>query len=426
MARAPGCSVIDVENAGCRTPNKRRSLRALDFVNFFQADIQTGVGPFLAVYLLATRHWDPGRIGIAMSVQGIATIVGQTPAGALIDRTPLKRTLIVLASLIIGGGSIAMVHAHGLAPVIAVQVLIGLTAVVVPVAIAAITRGLVGNDDFAPRMGRNEAFNHAGNVSGALMAGVLGQWFAQSAIFYFAAAMALATAIATFGIRGRDIDHRMAREAAANGAENQPASARALLADYRIATFAGCVIMFHFANAAMLPLLGELLARHAPRDSSAYMSACIIVAQLVMAPVALLAGRLAATVGRKRTLLIGFGVLPLRAALYTSTNVPFLLVAVQILDGIGAGIFGVVWVIVVADLARGTGRFNLLQGAIMTGVSVGASLSNLMTGFVVRHSGYNAGFFLLGAIALGAFLMLLFAMPETLERAALEPLSAAT
>ncbi len=394
--------------------NKRRSLRCLDLVNFFQADTQTGVGPFLAVYLLATRGWDPAKIGVAMFAQGVAVVLAQTPAGALVDCSRRKRAMIALASMGVAFASIAIVHLNGLATVVAAQVMVGVSSVIIPLAIAALTMGLVGRERFARRMGRNEAFNHGGNVFGAALAGVLSRLVNQSAIFYFAATMGLSTAASAMAIGEDDIDHRAAREAREDS-DGMPETAgwHEILADRRLLIFAGCVILFHFANAAMLPILGELLATIDHPNSALYMAACIIVAQTVMTPVAIFAGRYAQRWGRKRVLAIGFAVLPIRGLLYTMVRNPAALVAIQILDGIGAGIFGVVSVIVVADLARGTGRFNLIQGAINTGVSIGASISNLMTGFLVRRAGYNFAFAVLAAIAAAALASLLFGMPET-------------
>ena len=143
------------------------------------------------------------------------------------------------------------------------------------------------------------------------------------------------------------------------------------------------------------------------------MSACIIVAQLVMIPVALAASRLAASWGRKPVFLIGFAVLPVRGLLYCLSINPFYLVAVQLLDGIGAGIFGVVSVLVVADLTKGTGRFNLTQGALATATGVGAGLSNLVAGFVVKGAGFDAGFIMLAAIAAVGTVFFALVMPET-------------
>jgi hypothetical protein len=286
-----------------------------------------------------------------------------------------------------------------------------------PPAIAAISVGLVGPRAFAKRMGRNEAYSHGGAIVGAGAVGVIGYWLASAGIFYFAAVMSVAAAIAAMVIRERDIDHALAREAAM-GSEGTIGilSIRELVQDSRIAIFIVAVILFHLANAAMLTLVGEMLSSSNPTLAASYMSACIMVSQIVITPIALLAGRLADSWGRKPLLLIGFAALPVRGLLFAITTNPFLLVSVQILDGLGAGIFGVVAVIIVADLARRTGRFNLMQGAMSTCVAIGASLSNLLVGFVADQRGYKAGFILSTALALIALAFFWVAMPETATR----------
>jgi MFS family permease len=186
-----------------------------------------------------------------------------------------------------------------------------------------------------------------------------------------------------------------------------------LFADRRILTFIASAVLFHFANAAMLPLVGQKSSDGLKDGAAIVMSACIIAAQLVMIPVALAASRLSASWGRKPVFLIGFGVLPIRGLLYCLSVNPIYLVAVQLLDGIGAGIFGVVSVLVVADLTKGTGRFNLTQGALATATGVGAGLSNLLAGFVVKAAGFDAGFIMLAAIAAAGTIFFWLAMPET-------------
>ena len=246
------------------------------------------------------------------------------------------------------------------------------------------------------------------------MAGSIAYWLASAGIFYFAVAMSVAAAFAAMAIRQEDIDPALAREAAVE-AEGGPGivSIRELLQDRRISIFVIAVVLFHFANAAMLPLVGEMLSAGRPALAAPHMSACIIVSQLVMAPIALVAGSLADSWGRKPVFLIGFTALPIRGLLFAVTANPYLLVSIQILDGIGAGIFGVLSVIVVADLAQRTGRFNLLQGAMNTCVGIGASLSNLIAGFVAQNKGYRSGFMLLAAVGLMALAFFWAAMPET-------------
>jgi len=186
-----------------------------------------------------------------------------------------------------------------------------------------------------------------------------------------------------------------------------------VLTDRPLVIFGLSVVLFHFANAAMLPLIGQRLAAGHPRESSVYMAVCIVGAQLVMTPVAMFAGRFASLWGRKTVFLIGLAALPVRGVLYTVNDNPYFLISVQLLDGIGAAIFGVVSVLVIADLTRGTGRFNVTQGVVATATGLGAALSNGIAGFVVKHGGYNAAFLFLAAIAAGGCALFYFAMPET-------------
>jgi MFS family permease len=174
--------------------------------------------------------------------------------------------------------------------------------------------------------------------------------------------------------------------------------------------------MFHFANAAMLPLLGEMLAKGQGRSSMLFMSACVVTTQLVITLLASWSGRKAGSWGRKPLLLVAFGALPVRAVLYTLTDNTVTLVAIQILDGVAAGIFGVVSVLVIADLTQGTGRFNLTLGAISTAVGIGASFSQVIAGSIVHHFDSNAGFLFLAAVASAAFGILYFFMPETRDK----------
>ncbi len=397
-----------------RAPGLARSLRALDWLNFFKADAQTTVGPYLAIFLLSARHWDLAKIGIAMSLPGFVTILAQTPAGALVDWIARKRALVMWASLGLGAGCVVLVTAQGLTAVAIAQAVVAIASIVMPPGIAAISMGLVGHRAFARRMGRNEAFSHVGAVAAAIIAGAIAYWISSAAIFQFAALMSAGAAIAAFFIPDRDIDPALAREAKVeSGGGIGVVSIRELTRDRRMAIFAASVVLFHLANAAMLPLLGEMLSAGSPAAAAPYMSACIIIAQLVMTPVALAAGRCADSWGRKPVFIAAFAALPIRGLLFAWGANPYLLISVQVLDGIGAGIFGVVAVIIVADLARHTGRFNLLQGVMNTCVAIGASISNLIAGVVAQQRGYRAGFLMLTGLAAAALVFFVLAMPET-------------
>jgi len=415
---------------------KHRSLRCLDWLNFFLGDVQTGIGPFLAIYLTASRHWDPARVGVAVAAAGVSTVATQAPAGALIDASRHRRWLVAAGSAVVGLGCVATVRARGLALELVVQILIGLAGAIFPTAIVAISLGMVGKARLPGRIGRNEGFNHAGNVIFALLCGVIGAEVSQAWIFYVSALAAIGSIAAVLLIRESDIDHAAARgdgvksqrtssqneprraspfpaDGSGTLREEQPAVWRKLARDRRILTFAASVVIFHFANAAMLPLVGELLSQGKPHESSLYMSACIIIAQAVMVPIALMTGRVADTWGRKLPFQIGFAVLALRGFLYIAGHNPYYLIAVQGLDGVGAAVFGVLWVLIAADLAKGTGRFNMIQGAIQACLGLGAFLSNFLAGFVVKDLGYNAGFFMLALIACAGLVVFSLKMPET-------------
>ncbi|NID08701.1 MFS transporter [Fibrivirga algicola] len=393
------------------------SLRALDQANFFLADVRDGLGPYLAIYLLTSRHWKAQDIGLAMSVMGIATVVSQTPAGALVDRTRRKRLYSILASLLIATASLGTVLLPTFSVIIGGQVLMGLAAAWFTPALAAITLGLVGHKALDRRIGRNETANHGGNVFAAAMAGLIGYYVSAEGIFVLLAAMSLLSSVAIWRIRESDIDHERARGDGDNKTDSnkQKMGWRALASNRDILFFALACVLFHFANAAMLPLLGQQLAKgNGAGTSSAYMSACIIVAQVVMIPVSYWAGQLAPN-GRKRLLLIGFAVLPVRGLLYTLTGDPIALVSIQLLDGVGAGLFGVLSVLIVADLTQGSGLFNTTQGAIATAVGLGASLSNAFAGAIVQRSGYASAFLILSGIAVAALAVFWLLVPETCQ-----------
>jgi predicted MFS family arabinose efflux permease len=293
------------------------------------------------------------------------------------------------------------------------QVLIGGTSSVFLPAICAMSLGIVGRAAFDTRQGRNQTFNSAGNVIAAVSMGLLGYFVSNRSIFFFVAAFAVPTIFVLLLIRPDEIDYEVARGATDGEKGSKAESVWALFQDHPLVIFLVCAVMFHFANAAMLPLLGEMLAKGQGRSSMMFMSACVVTTQFVITLIAAWSGRMAGTWGRKPLLLIAFGVLPIRGVLYTLTSSRDLLVAIQIMDGVGAGIFGVVSVLVIADLTRGTGRFNLTLGAITTAVGIGAALSQVIAGSIVHHVGFHAGFLFLAGVAAAAFAILHFLMPET-------------
>jgi predicted MFS family arabinose efflux permease len=394
-----------------RSPSTH-SLRGLDAVNFLLADVQTGVGPFVAIYL-AAHGWREGRVGWALTFGSIAGILSQTPAGALADSVRAKRALVGAAVVAVAIGALVIGLFPSFGDVFVAQVLIGgASSAFIPV-ICAISLGLVGHAAFDERQGRNQTLNSAGNVVAAVSMGLLGYFVSNRSIFFLVAALAAPTLLALRSIRPEEIDYELARGATESAKSAESQSVWVLFRDRSLVIFLVCAVLFHFANAAMLPLLGEHLAKGRGRSSMLFMSACVVTTQVVITLLASWSGRSAGARGRKPLLLIAFGVLPIRGVLYTLTTQTTLLVAIQVLDGVAAGIFGVVSVLVIADLTRGTGRFNLTLGAITTAVGIGASLSQVVAGSIAQRAGFHAALLFLALVAVVALAILYFFMPET-------------
>jgi MFS family permease len=392
---------------------------SLDAINFLAADVRGAVGPYLNVFLVTQQHWSQSEVGLVTTLGGLLGLAVQTPIGAAIDETRAKRGAIVLALTVLAIMAAIIFAWPTFWPVAFANSLMAIAGDVFGPAVAALTLGLYARQQLAGRMGRNSAFDHAGNVTIALAAGAVGYAFSQRAVFLLVPVFAVLTMIAVLSIPAASIDHDRARDLGPqSGAAESPTGVAGygiLFQSQPLVVFGFCVMLFHLANAALLPLVGQKLAAAYPKEATAMMSACIVAAQLVMLPIALLVGRTADTWGRKPLFLAGFAVLPLRAVLYTLSDNSLWLIGVQVLDGVGAGIFGALTPLVIADIMRGTGRYNLAQGAIATVQGIGAASSGLAAGVIVDHFGYSAAFLAAGAAALVALVVFALRMPETAE-----------
>lgn len=247
------------------------------------------------------------------------------------------------------------------------------------------------------------------------MVALTSHFLGNRAIFLAAALLAVPTIVSALNIRRDDINYELARGGCDEEEQQQGSGSvlKSLATDRTLLLFLVCSLLFHLANAAMLPQLGELLAHGRPRAAAPFMSMCIAVTQTIIMLSAAWVGRCANQRGRKPLLLVGFGVLPIRALLYTVLHAVPALLAVQVLDGVANSIFGVVSILVIADRTRGSGRFNLAQGTLATAVGIGAAFSPLLGGILIARFHFAASFLALGAVAAAAFLLLLFFVPET-------------
>jgi MFS family permease len=403
-----------------KSKSGRFSPFSLDAVNFLLADVRGALGPYLNVFLVTQQHWSQSEVGLVTTLGGLIGLAVQTPIGAAIDVIHGKRGAIVLALAVLALGAVIIFAWPAFWPVAIANSLMAIVGDVFGPAVAALTLGLFARKQLARRMGRNSAFDHAGNVAIAVVAGAVGYAFSQRAVFLLVPVFAFLASIAVLSIPAKAIDYDAARDLSHEpGISRRTAGAAGygvLFKSRPLVIFGLCVMLFHFANAPLLPLVGQKLAAAYPKEATAMMSSCIVAAQLVMLPIAILVGRTADSWGRKPLFLAGFAILPIRAMLYTLSDNSAWLIGVQLLDGVGAGIFGALGPLVIADIMRGTGRYNLAQGAIATMVGIGASLSGLAAGELVDHFGYSATFLTLGAAASVALIVFALGMPETADR----------
>ena len=396
-----------------------RSVLGLSLLVFFLSDVEYGVGPFLSVYLKSMLHWDAEKIGMAIATVSIVAIFCQLPSGYLVDIIKPKRFLIFLSCSLIITGCLILRKFETLIPIIIAQIFMGVAITLTAPTIASITMGMFKRERFPKRTSINELFNHSGNVITALTMGLLSKWLGYPWILYTVIIFSVVSMSLLTLINPKEIDYRAARELptfSESGKNGNPISVIQLLKIRPLIIFGISILLLHFSNASQLILAAQVFELKNPQGGSMFMAGGIIIAQLVMAITAYGLGFIINWVGRKPLFLIAFIILPIRAMLYTLTyKMPFLL-AIQILDGICAGIFGVVLLVTVSDIAAGTGRFNLAIGLMSLCISIGAGFSNLIGGLIARTLGFNGAFVMLATVAsIGAVFFALF-MPETKKK----------
>jgi MFS family permease len=399
-----------------RSPT-RRSLRGLDWFVFFVADVQTGFGPFVAVYLTAQK-WTQVDIGLVLSIGGLVALAGQMPGGALVDAARSERLVAGIAVTAIAISALAFAASPVFAVILAAMVLHSAASCVLGPAMAAISLGLVGHAAIGERLGRNARFAAIGNGLAAAVMGATGYFLSAQAVFIVTAVLLGPALLALRLISAQEIDPE-----GAHGGPPEPRSATLMADLLRLARkrplmiFAGCVMLFHLANAAMLPLMGSVLTTRSSKWATILIAACIVGPQIIVAIFSPWIGRRAQVWGRRPLLLAAFASLPLRGLLFATVTNPYLLVAVQLLDGVAAAVLAVMVPLVIADITRGTGHFNLGQGFVGTMVGIGASVSTTYAGYLSDHFGSPISFLGLAMAGIVGFFVLWTLMPETRPRA---------
>jgi MFS family permease len=390
-----------------------QSLHGLDWFNFFLAGVLTGFGPFVALYL-AGQGWRQGEIGFILTANALFGLLIQVPGGELLDAVQSKRGLVAVGVMTTACSALIFALWPSFVPALIAEMLVGVAGGILGPAVAAISLGLVGNDGLSERLGLNQRFAAIGGFSTAALMGLLGYLFSNRAIFFAGAALAVPTLLALARIRAGEVQFARACNAPPGDyhPSRPPRSTRGAIGkNPRLLVFASCIILFQFANASALPLVSEELSE--VRGSSLVISALIFVPQLVVAVLAPWVGRGARSWGRRPLLLIGLTALPIRAACFALTRDPVYLVLVQLLDGVSGAAIGVLTPVVIADVTKGTGRFNLAQGVVGTFSGIGAALSTTLSGYITQGFGNEAGFYTITGVAIAAVVVCWIFMPET-------------
>jgi MFS family permease len=386
----------------CFSPNalRRQAILPLQALNFFMADMQAGIGPFLGVFLLA-HGWHNGLIGTVMSIGGIAGMAVTAPAGALIDASSRKRLYVIVPGICTVLASAIILLSQSFFLVSASQIASAAAGAAIGPAVSGITLGIVRQSGFNRQMGVNQAFNHAGNMVGAGLSGLLGWLFGMTAVFWLAALFGILSIIAVALIPADAIDDRVARGIRdAQGQDHTISGYRVLLECKPLLILAAALCLFHLGNAAMLPLYGMAVVSDDHANGPGFVAITIMVAQGVMIVTALVAMQLGEKRGLWIVLLISFAALPIRGLIAAFLIGRWGVYPVQFLDGIGAGLQSVAVPALVARILNGTGRINVGQGAAMTAQGIGASLSPAIGGWMSQELGYSATFIVLGCFAL--------------------------
>ncbi len=394
------------------TPASPQSRYGLDWMNFFVADVQTGFGAFVAFYL-AHRDWSVRDVGFVLTIGSLASVLSQIPGGALADAVRWKRGFIAVGIAMIGAAALILAITPAYIPVLLASLVQGVSGGIITPAIGAISLGLVGRRGMSLRTGRNYRYAAAGHAATAALMGFVGAYFSLGMIFLAAAVLCIPALIALAFIRPAEIDYARARNARTRDQAPEIGRILDLFKNRGLVLFTAAVVLFQLADASMLPLIGEDLAKTQATGSAIWMSGLIIVPQIVVAILAPWVGYHSEKRGRKPLLLIGFAIEPLRAAMLAFSNDYVFLVVGQLLSGITGAVIVVMTILVVTDLTAGTGRFNLAQGTVGAMSGIAASISTLATGFLFQGIGTTSGFLVITGVAAAATVLIAVFVSET-------------
>jgi MFS family permease len=389
-----------------RTPNAVKPTVPLVAVSFFAADVQAGVGPFLGIYL-QSHGWTPDRIGTVLTIAGIVGMLVTAPAGALVDATPYRRTVVAGASVLSILAAILVWISQGFWPVTFSQIATAIGGAAMGPALAGLTLGMVGRHNFDRQYGRNQVANHAGNIAAAALSGWLGAWLGMPYIFALSAAFGVACIVTAFWIPRNAVHGHFARGFArhddADMSDVHAHSMGTLVTNRPLMVLAVALAAFNLGNSAMLPLYSLAASASHWADPSHITAANIVISQVVMLIAAAYASRLVRRFGFWTIILATLATLPVRAVMAAFVAPSWGIFPVQIFDGLGAGLQSVAVPALVVHLLHGSGRVNLGQGAVQGVEAAGACVSPLLGGWIAQRYGYPPAFLALGSLSVISF-----------------------
>ena len=280
-------------------------------------------------------------------------------------------------------------------------------------AVAALTVGLCTREVLTARMGRNAAWSRAGNIAAAVLSGLVAWLLSARAVFLQVPVIAGLAAIVAMTIPYSKVDLRRARglEPGEDHKEG-PQGWMTLLRSRPLLVFAACSFLYELADAPLLTLVGQKLGSERPDAGIILTSVLIIASQAGMLAASILVGKRADSLGYRWLIGDGFRDAAGPGRADRVVGQPAYLVAVQLFGGVGTGLFAALTPIWLADATRGTGRYNLSQGAMATMRGLGATTSGLVSELMVEHLGYAAAFLGCGAIGAAAAMLLWWGLPE--------------
>ncbi|EEP3373188.1 MFS transporter [Campylobacter upsaliensis] len=383
---------------------------ALAWLNFFIADVRDGLGPYLGVFL-KEHQFTESQIGLITTSTSLCALIFGIFLGVLIDKTHFKRGIIALCIV----GIVLATGANYFYPhftfTLMAQIAIALCAVCLAPAFSAITLGIVGQSGYSRQVSLNEAYKHAGTSFSAGLSFIFALYYGIGAIFIITALMGVCALVFLALLKSSQINHAVA----CGKEEGVEIPLRKALGDVRVLFLGLVMFCFHLSNAYMLPLLSQRAHTLGVDSSGAYAAATILIAQCTMIGISLLCMRLLQTKGNPHfssiyVYLMGIALFGLivRGGVAAHFDGILAMIIVQILDGVGAGIVGVILPLLVAMLMRGSGHINAAFACVMTFGGVGAALSGILGGYITQYFGYFYAYLALAFVAAFGLLIWVF------------------